>query len=248
MNLYFECNMGAAGDMIASALINLTDDGEKAVAELNSLGIPETKFSLEKKEQCGVAGLHLNVIVNGQSETPDDVHEHSHHHRSLDEIIEIIDSLNAGEKVKNDVKNIYSLVASAEAKAHSAEVGVVHFHELGMLDAIADITACAYLIDKLNPEKIICSPINVGNGTVKCVHGVLPVPAPATANILEGVPYYKSDILTELCTPTGAAVIKYYAGEFTSEISFASVKKIGVGCGTKELERANIIRIFALPI
>ena len=112
-----------------------------------------------------------------------------------------------------------------------------------MYDAIADITITAYLLEKLNPESIISSPINVGNGSVKCAHGVLPVPAPATANILHGVPYYKSNIQTELCTPTGAAVLKYFVDEFTEAPHFDNVIKTGIGCGTKELEAANIIRV-----
>ena len=244
MKLYFECNMGASGDMIASALVGLFDDKERIIAELNSLALPDTLVTFEEKEQSDIVGGHLNIIVKGETETPETLHGSHSHHRELSEILEIVNSLNVNEKVKNDTRNIYTLIAEAEAKAHGASVGEIHFHELGMLDAIADIAICAFLIDKLNPDGIICSPVNVGNGTVKCAHGVLPVPAPATANILDGVPYYKSEIKTELCTPTGAAVIKYFANRFTDCISFGSVKKIGIGCGTKELEAANIIRIF----
>lgn len=246
MNIYFECNSGAAGDMIASALVDLFEDKEQIVRELNALGLPHTNIIYSEKQQSGISGTHLDIIINGEEETPDHHGHHHHHHhgRGLGEIFHIIDHLSIDEKVKADVKSIYTIVAEAEAMAHNAEVGEVHFHELGMLDAIADITIAAYLINRLHPDRIIASPINVGNGTVKCAHGVLPVPAPATANILTGVPYYKSDINTELCTPTGAAILKYYASEFTPSPVLDNVAKIGTGAGTKELSQANIIRAF----
>ena len=247
MNLYFECNMGAAGDMIASALVDLFDEKEKILEELNGIGLHNTEITLSEKTQCGISGAHLNIVINGEEETPEaHFHHHHHHHgRNLADVCEIIDSLNVNDIVKDNVKNVYKIVADAEAKAHSKPVGEVHFHELGMLDAIADITISAYLINKLNAQKIVCSPINVGSGNVKCAHGILPVPAPATANILVGVPYYKSKIETELCTPTGAAVLRYFSDEFSETPRLESVTKIGIGCGNKELEEANIIRAFA---
>jgi len=236
--------MGAAGDMIASSLVDLSDSKVAIVEELNALSLPHTQVFLEEKEQSGIKGTHLKIVIKGEVETPEHHHGHHHGHRNLAEITDIINSLNVSDRVKADVKEIYGIVADAEAKAHGTEVSEVHFHELGMLDAVADITICAYLINKLNPEKITSSPINVGNGTVKCAHGVLPVPAPATANILLGAAYYKSDVQTELCTPTGAAILKYYADAFEEVHSFSSVKKIGIGTGTKQLENANIIRAF----
>ena len=237
--------MGAAGDMIASALVDLFEDKEQIVRELNSLGLPHTNIIHSEKQQSGISGTHLDIIINGEEETPDHHGHHHHHHgRGLGEIFHIIDNLSIDEKVKADIKSIYTIVAEAEAMAHNAEVGEVHFHELGMLDAIADITISAYLINRLSPDRIIASPINVGNGTVKCAHGVLPVPAPATANILTGVAYYKSEINTELCTPTGAAVLKYFVSEFVSSPILNNVQKTGIGTGTKELEQANIIRAF----
>ena len=247
MNLYFECNTGAAGDMIASALVDLFDEKEKILKELNGIGLHNTEITLSEKTQCGISGAHLNIVINGEEETPEAHfhHHHRHHGRNLADVCEIIDSLNVNDIVKDNIKNVYKIVADAEAKAHRKPVGEVHFHELGMLDAIADITISAYLINKLNAQKIVCSPINVGSGNVKCAHGILPVPAPATANILVGVPYYKSKIETELCTPTGAAVLRYFSDEFTEMPRLESVTKIGIGCGNKEFEEANIIRVFA---
>ena len=233
--------MGASGDMLAGALLSLFDNKEGVINELNSLNIPNTSFSCTKKED----GVKFNVKVNGEEETPDSHHHHHHHGRHLDEVLSIIDNTSAPDKVKDDAKAIYSIIAQAESKAHGVPVGEVHFHEVGMLDAIADVTVSAYLINKLNVNKIITSPVNVGNGTVHCAHGEMPVPAPATANILTEVPYYKSDINTELCTPTGAAILKYFTNSFENEPKLDSVKKIGIGYGTKEFKRANILRVFA---
>ncbi len=236
--------MGAAGDMLAGALVDLFDDKRKVVEELNSLGFPDTEIVYSEKSVSGVSASYLEMIIGGEKEAQNG-YRHAHSPRGLSEVFGIIESLGADEKVKSDAKNIYKIVAEAEAKAHNTEVGEVHFHELGMLDAIADITSCAYLINKLAPEKITASPVNVGNGSVKCAHGYLPVPAPATANILIGVPYYKSEIETELCTPTGAAILKYYADEFIKTPQLDSVRKIGMGAGTKELPQANVIRVFS---
>lgn len=237
--------MGAAGDMLASALVSLFENKDEIISELNSLGLPHTVIEYTTAEQCGITGSKLKIVISGEEEKPEEEHHHHHHGRTLAETEEIIKALNISDKVKTDVINIYGIIAEAEGKAHGKPVGEIHFHELGMLDAIADITLTAYLLNRLNAEKIYASPINVGNGTVKCAHGVLPVPAPATANILTGVPYYKSEIQTELCTPTGAAVLKYFTDEFTEKPEMKNVLKIGIGCGTKQLERANILRVFS---
>lgn len=239
--------MGAAGDMLAAALTDLFEDKKAVIDELNSLSLPHTVVEYEKGESNSISASHIHIVIDGEEEKPDgEGHHHHHHHhgRSLSDICGIIDKLSAPEKVKADAKEVYKIIAEAEAKAHNKPAGEVHFHELGMLDAVADVTICAYLINKLNPERISCSPINVGSGTVKCAHGIMPVPAPATANILEGVPYYKSEIQSELCTPTGAAVLKYFADEFTDSPSFENVLRVGLGMGTKKFERANIVRAF----
>lgn len=247
MNIYFECSMGAAGDMLASALVDLFENKKEIVDELNSLLLPHTVVEYGEKKQNGINGVHLGIIIDGEEETPESHHHHHHHShgRGLNEIYKIIDALNVSGRVKEDVKSIYKIIAEAEAKAHNASAGEVHFHELGTYDAIADITITSYLLRKLSPERIITSPINVGGGTVKCAHGILPVPAPATADILTGVPYYKSEIKTELCTPTGASLLKYFTDEFVSEPKLDSVIKTGIGTGNKQFEQANILRVFA---
>ena len=132
--------------------------------------------------------------------------------------------------------------ALAESKAHGVPVTDVHFHEVGTMDAIADVTAVCLLMDRIKPQKTAASPVNVGGGTVRCAHGIIPVPAPATANILEGIPSYSGDIKSELCTPTGAALLKYFVEEFT-DMPEMSIEKCGHGMGTKYFERANCVRI-----
>ena len=236
--------MGAAGDMLASALVDLFDDKEAIIRELNSLNLPDTVIEYSRVSQNSIGASHLSIIIRGEEEKGDDSSHHHSHGRHLSDIYKIIDTLNVSDEVKSDVKSVYSAISQAEARVHGKEAGEVHFHELGMLDAIADITLTSYLIRKLKPSEILCSPINVGNGTVKCAHGELPVPAPATAEILTGVPYYKSNVFFELCTPTGAALLKCFADKFTDEPQLTSVVKTGIGAGTKQFERANILRAF----
>ncbi|MBQ7739889.1 MAG: nickel pincer cofactor biosynthesis protein LarC [Eubacterium sp.] len=245
MNLYLECNMGASGDMLTAALADLFENKTGIENELNSLNIPDTVFKLEKRSSCGIGALGVSVIIDGKEEEPGGGHYSHHHGRHLEDVFEIIDKINAPSKVKEDAKAVYKIIAEAEAQVHGKEVGEVHFHELGMLDAIADVTAVAYLVNRLAPEKIIASPINLGNGTVKCAHGIMPVPAPATEKIINGVPCYKSDIQSELCTPTGAALIKYFANDFSSSARFDKNVKTGVSAGKKEFDSApNILRAY----
>ncbi len=153
----------------------------------------------------------------------------------------IVDGLALPEEIKIDIKNIYQLIALAESKVHGKAVTEIHFHEVGMMDAIADITGCVMLMHELGIEKVITSPVNVGFGQVRCAHGILPVPAPATALLLEGIPCYAGRIEGELCTPTGAAVLKYFTDEFTKMPQMV-IRKIGYGMGKKDFEAVNCVR------
>lgn len=138
-------------------------------------------------------------------------HGHSHHHTSMKDIEHIIGHLNVPEKVKEDAIAVYKLIADAESHAHGRPVEEVHFHEVGAMDAVADIVGVCLAIYKLAPEQIIASPVHVGYGQIHCAHGILPIPAPATAHILQGIPIYGGRIEGELCTPTGAALLKHFA-------------------------------------
>ncbi len=281
--LYLECKMGIAGDMLASALLDLFPDKEKMVKALNDMGVPKVEFRLDTMTKCGIQGRHLSVIVDGKEEESKDVpdshfdennenpekkHGNSHHEHALAEakhvhdeevhidhnghssddvstmyrIDEIIEGLNISRDIKSDIRDVYQLLAEAESEVHGTPVSEVHFHEVGTLDAVADIAAVCYLMHELDPEKVVVSPINVGSGQVKCAHGILPVPAPATALLLKGIPSYTSErIAGELCTPTGAALVKYFAFEFGSQPVMA-IDNIGYGMGKKNFVQANCVR------
>ncbi len=248
--LYIECNMGAAGDMLMAALSELCYNSDDFIEKINKIGIPKTKISKEEVFSCGIKGTHISVEVNGIKEYEHNHNYHSHEHninhhthRGLCEIEKIINELNISEKVKKDANSVYRIIAEAEGYVHGKNVSEIHFHEVGTFDAICDIVGVCILMEEISPDKIIVSPINTGNGQVKCAHGILPVPAPATEYILRGIPYYKGDIKSELCTPTGAALLKYFADEF-SEMPVIKVENTGYGMGTKQFDTANCVRTF----
>lgn len=241
--LYLECNMGAAGDMLMAALLELHPDKDDFVKRLNQAGIPHVAIEAVPGQKCGISGTRMKVEIEGREEGAymHDHAGHTHVHMSMQEIVQIVDGLQVSEEVKTDVKSIYSLIAQAEGKVHGKEVTEIHFHEVGMMDAIADITGCSMLFHELDVEKIITSPVNVGFGQVKCAHGVLPVPAPATALLLQGIPCYAGRTEGELCTPTGAAILKYFTDEY-GKMPQMTIEKIGYGLGKKDFEAANCIR------
>lgn len=265
--LYLDCGMGAAGDMLGAALAELLpDDTRDAFAsELNAAGIPGVHVSLDPSVKCGITGTHLTVTVNGTEEKEgghshshdhshhdhqhDHSHEHSHSHdhhhdhshRSLHDIHHIIDDLKLPEAVRTDILAVYRLIAEAESKAHDKPVSEIHFHEVGTMDAIADIASVCLLLHKLAPDQIIASPIHVGSGQVKCAHGILPVPAPATAYILKDIPIYSGSIQGELCTPTGAALLKHFVTRF-DQMPLMTPASTGYGMGTKDFPAANCVR------
>ncbi len=171
-------------------------------------------------------------------------HGHSHHHSSMHDIEHIVgDHMKLPTSVALDVLAVYQEIAEAESHVHGQPVDQIHFHEVGSMDAVADITAVCLLMKKLAPDEVIVSPIHVGSGTVKCAHGILPVPAPATARILQGIPTYSADINGELCTPTGAALLKHFATGFGKQ-PMMKTSAIGYGMGKKDFPRANCVRVM----
>ena len=248
--MYIDCSMGAAGDMLTAALLELLEDSERAafIEEFNGLGMPGIVMEAEPSVKCGVEGTHVHIKVNGVEEDEHlhdhhHDHDHGHSHRGIAGVTHIVkDHLDIPENVKEDILKVYDIIADAESKAHGVPVTEVHFHEVGTMDAIADVTAVCMLMDRIKPQKIAASHINVGGGTVKCAHGILPVPAPATANILEGIPSYSGDIKSELCTPTGAALLRHFVDEF-GDMPQMCVERRGFGMGTKDFERANCVKI-----
>ena len=247
--IYFDCSFGASGDMLTAALFELCEDKEDTLKELNSMGIPGVVFVSKEESGGGIAGTHMSVLINGEEEpddwkvSTDDHHHHDHghhqhhhhHHRGMSEIEEIINTLSVSEEVKSKAISVYRIIAEAESKAHGHPVSDVHFHEVGRMDAIADVTAVCYLIEKLAPERIMSSAVAVGNGYVKCAHGIMPVPAPATLNILKGVPSKAGIIPSESCTPTGAALLKFLVDEF-GPLPEMIIMDSGFGIGSRRFE------------
>lgn len=252
--LYSDCGMGAAGDMLSAALLELHPEPEQFVKRLNRLGIPKVEFQAEPAVKCGITGTHMTVKVDGMEEVSTDHHEeahhyehqygeHSHHHdhHNMQSITAIVGKLDIPEEVKKDILAVYDLIAQAESHVHGRPVDEIHFHEVGSMDAVADVTAVCLLMHELKPERVVASPVHVGSGHVHCAHGILPVPAPATAWILQDIPTYGGKVRGELCTPTGAALLKYFVQEFGSQPPMR-VEGIGYGCGQKEFEVANCVR------
>ena len=241
--LYIDCGMGAAGDMLTAALLELLPDREGFLRKLNGLGIPGVRFIAEKSVKCGIKGTHIRVAVHGEEET-EHMHEHHHHnHGSMGDIRSIVSRLRIPATVKLDVMAVYEEIAQAEGHVHGIPVEQIHFHEVGTMDAIADITAVCLLMHELDVDQVLASPVHVGSGQVRCAHGILPVPAPATAHILRDLPIYGGSIRGELCTPTGAALLKHFVTEF-GDMPAMKVKSIGYGMGKKNFERANCVRVL----
>lgn len=277
--LYLDCGMGAAGDMLTAALVELLPNPDAFIEKLNSLAIPGVQIKKEKAVKCGITGTHIAVTVNGMEEseemhdhthehdhhdhdhehnhdhehehdhehkhehekTHDHHHDHAHHHSSMHEIEHIISDLHLPQKVQNDVLAVYGLIAEAESHAHGVPITEIHFHEVGTMDAVADITAVCLLMNELAPDEVVVSPIHVGSGHVKCAHGILPVPAPATAYILKDIPIYGGSIQGELCTPTGAALLKHFADRF-GDMPVMKTRAIEYGMGKKDFGTANCLR------
>lgn len=257
--LFFECGMGAAGDMLMSALLDIHPDPEGFIERLNNIGIPDVEIKRKDVIKCGIKGAGVSVTINGHEEDEqlhhhhdhEHLHEHHHHnheqlhhhhdhehhhghhaHRGMKEINDIISNLKISDKLKSDISAVYNLIAEAESHAHGKTVEQIHFHEIGSIDAVADIVGVCMLLDEINPDVIYTSPVHVGCGQVKCAHGLLPVPAPATEYILRGVPTYGGKVEGELCTPTGAALLKYFTDEFV-KVNAMNVEKTGYGMGKR---------------
>lgn len=262
--LYLDCGNGAAGDMISAALWELTENKEEFIEEVNSIGIPGVKTYALPTQKQGIFGTRFRVTFNDIEETPNVLpkdaiveltpeedlkyahHEHERHeheHHSLGDVKTIIGNLNVSDKVKKDAQAVYDILAEAESHVHGTTVTEIHFHEVGNMDAIADIVCVCMLIEKLAPDQIIASSVNTGTGKVKCAHGILPIPAPATSYLLHGIPIYNTGVNGELCTPTGAALIKYFAGSF-GPMPVMNIEDIGYGMGTKDYDVANYFRAF----
>lgn len=247
--IYLDCSMGAAGDMLMGALYELLPEKDEFLRRMHALGLPGIEIAAEPAVRCGISGTHMRVLVHGAEEGAAHAHEHTHAHEhvhahphtGLHEIEHRISHLDLPEAVRADALAVYRSIADAESRVHGVPMEQIHFHEVGTLDALADVVGVCLLVSMLAPEQILCSPVHVGSGQVRCAHGLLPVPAPATALLLTGIPIYGGSIRGELCTPTGAALLRRFVTKF-GPMPVMRPEKTGYGMGTKEFEAANCVR------
>ncbi len=231
---YFDCFSGASGDMIMGSLLDAGLSLEHLRDQIKKLGLSHYDIGVEKVAKKGISGSQALITI--------DQHHHDHHHRHLSHIKEIINNSTLSESVKEKSTAIFQHLAEAESEVHGSEVEHVHFHEVGAMDAIIDVVGAVIGFNALGIEKIFCSPLHVGCGTVKCAHGLLPVPAPATAELIKGIPVYSNGVEGELLTPTGAAILTTLSSKFGA-MPPMSVKSIGYGAGTSEPAIPNLLRV-----
>lgn len=255
--LYLECSMGAAGDMLTAALYELLEEKDKEefcrIMNNADLGV---SIVPEKMEKCGVQGTYMKVLIDGSEEMDHAEHHHHageqdhekghhshHHHTTLAEVCSMIERYPVSDTVWKTAKAVYRQIAAAESHAHGQPVSEIHFHEVGMKDAIADVIHVCWLMERLGADQVIVSAVNTGYGEVHCAHGILPVPAPATAFLLQGAPVYQGEVRGELCTPTGAALLQHFQDAY-GRMPVMVIEKTGYGMGRKDFSQANCIRAF----
>ncbi len=239
--LYYDCFAGISGDMNLGAMLDLGVDQKYLVKELGKLPIDSYKIKVGKDKRGGITGTKVDVIVTPQKKTSS---RHSLSERTFRDITKIIKQSDLSTNVKKISIDIFTCLARAEGKIHGHKVDEVHFHEVGAIDSIVDIVGAAICLDYLKVDRVISSPIQVGSGIIHCSHGTLPVPAPATAEILMGIPMKTGLVPFEATTPTGAAIIAATATSFTDRIDFIT-KKIGYGLGSKDSPVVpNVLRLF----
>lgn len=190
--------------------------------------------------------MHIHSHEEGHTHDHDHAHSHAHGHHShtsVAAILEQISKLDMSDAVKRDAEGIYRNIAAAESKVHQTDMEQIHFHEVGSVDALIDVVGSCLALELLGVDEVQASPVCVGNGTVRCAHGILPVPAPATAEIIKGMPVYCSSFDGELLTPTGAAILKYFVETYTKEMNM-EIEEIGYGFGTKDFAQLSCVRAF----
>ncbi|MFV9567158.1 nickel pincer cofactor biosynthesis protein LarC [Thermoanaerobacter mathranii] len=229
--LYFDCFSGISGDMTIASLLSHVDV-EEFKKKVKKIALDNFDIEIGKTQKNSISAKTFKVLYEGE-----------HHHRHMKDVREIIEKSDLEEKVKKMSVDMFEKLAEAEAKVHGKSPEEVHFHEVGAVDSIVDIIGAAILIDMIKPDKIVSSPLPVSSGFVDTQHGLMPVPAPATAELLKGIPVYQSDVKGEIVTPTGAAIVKTLANEFGG-IPDMKINSIGYGAGTKDLEIPNVLRTY----
>lgn len=229
---YFDCFAGASGDMILGTLLDAGLTIEHLREEIAKLHLSHYELDVEKVVKRGIGGSQAHITI-------DQAH---HHHRHLSHIREIIDNSELDPSVKEKSTAIFTRLAEAEARVHRSSVESVHFHEVGAMDAIIDVVGGVIGLKALGIDKVFCSPLHVGCGTIECAHGTLPVPAPATAELIKGKPVYSTGVVGELLTPTGAAILTTLSSGF-GPMPAMSLQCIGYGAGTANPGIPNLLRV-----
>jgi uncharacterized protein (TIGR00299 family) protein len=265
--LKIEAFSGLSGDMFLGALTELTGAYDELIQLPEKLNLKNVEVSISDVEKAGIACKHIKIIDHNsyqKKHTHHHSHAHTHHgsdhhhdhthrhvqhthshghepHRHLNDIIDIIDKSDISENAKTIARDIFQLLGEAESKVHGVDINTIHFHEVGAIDSIVDIVGTAFLLDKLQIEQVYCSSVCTGHGFVMADHGRMPVPAPATKELLLGIPTYAGKSSGEMTTPTGAAILKYLKPDF--EIPVLVEKQIGHGPGEKDFEHPNVLRL-----
>jgi len=230
--IYFDCFSGISGDMILGALFDSGLSLDFFKKELKKLPLTDYEIKISKTNKNSISGTSFNLIINDNSS-----------HRHLKEILEIIDTSKLKKIIKDKAKNIFTKLAEVESRIHNISIDKIHFHELGGIDTIIDIVGTLIGLDLLGIELVYSSPIPLGNGFVKTQHGLLPIPAPATIELLKNVPVYKNEIEGELVTPTGAVLISSLSKEFV-KLPLMDIENIGYGAGKSDFLTPNLLRVF----
>ncbi len=229
---YFDCFSGASGDMILGSLVDVGLSAEALHRELSKLGLPNFDLDVKPVTRAGLSGSQAVITI-----------PESEHHRRLSDILSIIQVSSLSDDVKGRSSAVFRRLAEAEAHVHRVDISEIHFHEVGALDAVIDVVGAVIGLKLLNIDEIHCSSLNVGSGFVKCAHGTLPVPAPATAELVKGKPVYAQGPSGELLTPTAAAILTTLAVNFGA-LPAMNIKSVGYGAGTAERETPNLLRLF----
>jgi len=237
---YFDCFSGISGDMTLGVLVDLGLKPEFLKDELLKLNLDGYKINFNKVQKHGITGTKVDIELDNH----DHHHEHNHHGRHLSDIIKLISESQLNQDVKDMAEKIFTRLGEAEAKVHNVDIEKIHFHEVGAVDSILDIVGSAIGINALEIDKIYSSPLPLGQGFVKSSHGVIPVPAPATVELLRGIPAKRTEVSAELVTPTGAAIISTITDSF-GPIPDMTIENIGYGAGTKDFtEQPNLLRVI----
>lgn len=240
--IYLDCVSGISGNMFLGACLQAGVPAYYLEQELKKISLPDFyEVQISEVNKNGIGAVYLNVEVEDHHHHEE---HHEHHHRNMNDIRKIINDSNLSENVKDKALDIFERLAIAEGKVHNKPADEVNFHEVGAVDSIIDIVGCAICLDYLEVEKIFVGKINVGSGFVNCAHGLMPVPAPATAELLKSFVTYHNDIEKELTTPTGAAIISSLAEYSDNHPAEFTIEKIAYGAGTHDLKIPNVLRIY----